>query len=39
MPDAALALGGATRAVSLDRLGREITKLIAALPLGSELPS
>jgi chemotaxis response regulator CheB len=39
MPDAALALGGATRAVSLDRLGREITKLVGELPLGSELPS
>jgi two-component system chemotaxis response regulator CheB len=38
MPDAALTLGAASRAVSLERLGREITRLMAALPVGSEVP-
>ncbi len=38
MPDAALARGAASRAVPLDRLGRELTRLMAELPLGSELP-
>jgi two-component system chemotaxis response regulator CheB len=39
MPEAALALGAASRQVSLERLGREITRLMAELPLGSELPT